>query len=480
MKQSMRFTLRRLPSALVLAGVLGQACINPAHADEVGDLKALVQKLQERVDQLEQRNTQSATVATPAPATAGTTASAAPAPAASATPDTATGFKWNFYGRADVGYTHSKALASTGNVVTTDRFGQGEMASRLGLNGAWQFDPDFKAIFAVETGINLNSGSAGGGTQNDTANSSVLFNRGATAGFASSKYGSIEGGTMYMSPFWVTLGADQASANNYGYSDFSGLVSVVRPEALARYLKDPSNANGTSSTTGGESGTALFYANSVRYRTPDFHGVTGELAYSNGQQATTATTPQKNDGRTLAGNVLYKHGNLFAGYAHMTYLQDADIASAGSSSIWQTRHHLTDTLGLRYKWGDFTLGGALVQYRVTDAGGYRARAAALSSAYDIGRNRIELSVGRVTYENASAAGAYGTNAGDGKGDPASTSVGLGYLYNFNKNLSLYTYYNKVFNNDHANLGVMENRSDSSSKYYGYSPSEISVGAFYTF
>lgn len=445
--------------AASLTVALGYVSPN-AQADELGDMKEALAQLQQRVSQMEGQAAQAAVpVALGAPLAA------------------ATGFNWKMYGRGDIGYTLSKGKDATGNEFTTRRLNQGEMASRLGFSGSWVFSEEYRAMFGVETGLNLYNGNAGGGTQNNTT-SSVLFNRGATLGFASNHWGSIEGGTMYMAPFWVSLGADQASAHNYGANDFSALFSLTRPESLGRYLKDPvtGNVSKTTSLTGNNSGTALFYGNALRYRSPTYNNVSAEVSYSAGQQAS-GVNALKDDGLTWAGNVLYKTDNVFLGYAHMDYQQSNDIHTVGNSSFIE-RHQVTDIIGARYKWQDFTIGSSYTSYRVSNAGGYNAKAFGLSGAYDIGKHRIETSLAQVNYNGANASGAYGVNGGDGIGDPKSTAYSLGYLYNFQPTLSFYTYATRVKNNAHAKLGVLQFRGDNS--FYGYSPVELTAGMFIVF
>lgn len=441
------------------------------HADELSDMKAMLAQLQERVAQMEARAAQ------PAPEPAAATTAMAPATAAAAPAKSNTGFNWKLYGRGDIGYTVSRGKDVSGRQLTNHRLNQGEMASRLGLTGSWVFSDEYKAIFGVETGLNLFNGNAGGGTQNNTS-SSVLFNRGSTVGFASTTWGSIEGGTMYMAPFWVSLGADLASAHNYGANDFSALFSLTRPESLGRYLKDPvtGNASKTTSLAGNNSGTALFYGNALRYRSPTYNNFSAEVSYSAGQQASSATALE-DDGRSWAANVLYKKDNLFLGYAHMDYQQSNDISTAASSNFVK-RNQVTDIVGARYKWNDFTLGGSYTSYRVSNAGGYGADAFGVSGAYDLGKHRIEGSLAQISYDGANSRGAFGANTGDGVGKPKSTAYSLGYLYNFQPTLSFYAYATRIKNNEHAKLGVLQFRGDNN--YFGYSPVELTAGMFLVF
>lgn len=468
----MQTTIRKTTMAHAITALFFAAPFVSANvrADELSDMKAMLAQLQERVTQMEARAAQ------PAPATATMApATAAAAPAAPAKSNTS--FNWKLYGRGDIGYTVSRGKDASGRQLTNHRLNQGEMASRLGLTGSWVFSDEYKAIFGVETGLNLFNGNAGGGTQNNTS-SSVLFNRGSTVGFASTTWGSIEGGTMYMAPFWVSLGADLASAHNYGANDFSALFSLTRPESLGRYLKDPvtGNASKTTSLAGNNSGTALFYGNALRYRSPTYNNFSAEVSYSAGQQASSATALE-DDGRSWAANVLYKKDNLFLGYAHMDYQQSNDISTAASSNFVK-RNQVTDIVGARYKWNDFTLGGSYTSYRVSNAGGYGADAFGVSGAYDLGKHRIEGSLAQISYDGANSRGAFGANTGDGVGKPKSTAYSLGYLYNFQPTLSFYAYATRIKNNEHAKLGVLQFRGDNN--YFGYSPVELTAGMFLVF
>ncbi len=475
--------------ALAMAGVVASASWPiVARADELADLKAMLKQMQERIEKLEANQKMQAQQTPPAPAP---TATPAPAPQQAVfVPTTVQAapsrLEYKLYGRADIGYTNSNGSTATGASVSTSRFNQGQMASRLGLTGSWTFDADTRAIFGVETGVNLFNGAAGGTIQEAPqagAAGVVLFSRGATAGVATSQYGSIEAGTMYMAPFWVALGADQISAHNYGAGDLSGLWSAQRPEALGKYLKAPPKAaSGTAAgtITGASSGTASFFGNALRYRTPKLgEGFTAELSFSNGQQ-TLGSNDLQNDGMAWAGNVMYVNGPLWAGYAHMDYTQVADI-SATVTALWMTRHQVTDIVGARYKFGDLTVGGSYTVFNVDNAGGYKGSAYGLSTGYDIGKHTIEFSLGRNEYSGATGAslGSYGANGVAGQtGDPASTSYGLGYLYNLQKNLSLYLYHMRVENNANANLGVTQFRSDNLG--LGNTATETTMGMFFVF
>jgi predicted porin len=479
---------RFLMAGSVLAGAL---LINiPAQADELSDLKAQLNKALDRIDQLEAKSAaQPAPVAAPAPAPTGLSlGNVITSPS---------GFQWNLYGRGDIGFVQDigSDTPQQHKSVVTNHFNAGEMTSRLGLTGSWApYNQDeYKAIFAVETGVNLFNGVVGGSLGNVPAGSygggSTLLNRGATVGISSKTYGSLEGGNMYMAPFWVILGADLASAHDYGANDFSALYTVTKFDALGKYLKNPpsTNSSSTSALTGAYSGTGGFYGNAVRYRTPNYEGFTGEFSFSMGQQpgfnglATGQANQLGNDGRTYAGNILYNNGPLFIGYAHQNTFQDADISlSSATNSAWSSRNQNTDILGARYKWRDLEVGGSYTRFSVSNAGGYLAQAYGVSASYDIGKHRIESSLAKITYGGANGTGSFGANTGDGKGKPEAAAFALGYLYNIAPNWSAYTYYEHIFNNSHSGLDTPDFRGNVSSSTYGFNPTEWTVGMFYVF
>lgn len=479
-----------LMACTILSGAM--AISLPAQADELSDLKAQLNKALERIDQLEAK-----TAAQPAPA------AAAPAPAPASTSLTAgnvitspSGFQWNLYGRGDVGFVQDiGSNTASHKSVVSNHMNAGEMTSRLGLTGSWApYNQDeYKAIFAIETGVNLFNGVVGGSLSNVQAGTygggSTLLNRGATAGISSKTFGSLEGGNMYMAPFWVILGADLASAHDYGANDFSALYTVTKFDALGRYLKNPANtgSSGTTTLTGAYSGTGGFYGNAIRYRTPNIEGFTGEFSFSMGQQptfnalSTGAADQLGNDGRTYAGNILYNNGPLFVGYAHQETFQVADISlSSATNAAWSSRDQSTDILGARYKWRDLEFGGSYTRFSVSNAGGYLAQAYGVSASYDIGKHRIESSLGKITYGGANATGAYGANTGDKVGKPEAVAFAVGYLYNIAPNWSAYTYYERIFNNSHSGLDTPDFRGNVSSTTYGFSPTEWTVGMFYVF
>ncbi|MCX8507011.1 MAG: porin [Alphaproteobacteria bacterium] len=470
--------------------------------------------------------------------------------------DPAPGLTTTIYGRLDAAVTSSggaRALNADGSKSTynTTRLSQGQGVNRLGLRGAYQFeDPTLKVVFGVEMGTSLLNGNAGGVTANSTQNcaalspantskdfnaqkpdvtatttlstsggettatttvgrfvsvpcntSNVLFNRGYTVGLASTTFGSLEFGNMYMAPFWVILASDK-SLYNLGLSDTSALFASVQPGALGRYLSDPvasvSNKSGTNTAVGAgaaNTGTAGFYANSLRIRTPALYGVTTEVSYSIGQNASGINNLYK-DGQTIAANIMYNDGPLFVGVAHMTYAQVNDIASPTSRfSDWRTRYQNTEVLGARYKIADLTVGAAFTLLRVTSAGDYTAMGYGVSSAYDLtAEHRVEASFGITSASNTASKGAYGANLGrtttvtneDGStttksaGDPQTISYGVTYLYSIAANTKAYLGYIANSNNSNADLGVGPFRSDTAKGAWGSSPYSVAAGMFLAF
>lgn len=450
-----------------------------------------------------------------------------------------------FYGRFDAGVAVSGGARDlnkngTQSTYSTVRFSHGQMTPRLGVRGSYQFEnPTLKATFGLELGANVFNGNAGGAAQDTTQNcaapapsqlvtvtnndatattaatktkfisipcntSNVLFNRGYTLGLASTDLGSIEFGMMYAAPFWVWLLADETGFK-YGLSSTSALSSATQADAMGRYLSGPvaaaTNVSATNTAVGSSvanTGAGYYYANSVRLRSPNFYGVTGEVFYSLGQNASGTNNLYK-DGQAISGNILYKDGNLSAGVGHMTYAQVNDVSSVvGGSKFadWRTRYQNSQIASLRYKLDDLTVGGTFTFLSVTSAGGYQAMGFGLFSSYDLPdiNSRVEATFGwnsvsgvctgkkdsKGKYVATTSFGTANTCNPDKGGDPQTIAYGVTYFYSVGPTAKAYTGFIAHSNNDAANLGVGPFRGDTSAKAFGSKPYAVNTGMFFVF
>ena len=327
-----------------------------------------------------------------------------------------------------------------------------------------------KFVYSAESGLNLGglNGTAGRPTQNSeqycyqSANlsaaqpnnatatgtlapicnsSNAIFNRGWTAGLASTNYGSLEFGLIFMANYWVLIDADRSGAN-FSLSNTDALAVVGTNGALGRYLGSPltaqQNVSASNTVIGGSaanSGIGGWYANSFRYRSPVIGGFKGELSFSIGHNAA-GSTPLSNDGRAVAGNIEYNDGGFMIGVGYMNYNQVNDtavakngiasgtLAGGGSATYgcvsapqnaaaktgycanWVTRSQNTAIIATRYDFSGISIGAFFDHYSVTNAGGYSAMAFGGDVLYDYPeiKSRFEVTAGMTTAFNSSKLG----------------------------------------------------------------------------
>ena len=176
----------------------------------------------------------------------------------------------------------------------------GVNGSRWGLRGAEDLGGGMKAIFQLESGYNLDTGSS--------AQGGLLFGRQAFAGLQSG-FGTVTLGRQYTAYFALQT----ATNHNYDAATFNASIPV-----FGNGLKDYTPR----------------VDNSIAYASPTFGGFSGAVVYGFGENknAPATTTP------VFAGNlngdatdnvslhIKYANGPIFAGYAY----QQEKLARVGT------------------------------------------------------------------------------------------------------------------------------------------------------
>ncbi|WP_321814048.1 MULTISPECIES: porin [unclassified Paraburkholderia] len=302
------------------------------------------------------------------------------------------------------------AMAASGNL----------QASRFGFRGSEDLGGGYRANFQLETGFNTYTG-VGGGT--------TLFNRGASVGLSSTKYGSVDAGLMYLPIYWVFLASDVAT---YGLSNPAAIMSLEH------------------TTTLGKSGTGGFYPNAVRYRTPNFNGLSGEIGYSFGAQNASGQTA---DGRNIGMNVMYQRFGMMLGYGVNRYQYYANTTTLTPSS------QLTQVFAATYAYSGNFIGANYIYSKRTDAANWFASAFLVNAKIPAGPGDIELGVAR-RIENANA---------------RAMAYNAGYVYFLSKRTQLYGYASMITNNSHSNQGFALLNSAYSTVTPGFDPWAVTVG-----
>ncbi|MFZ6733921.1 porin [Undibacterium sp. Ji42W] len=168
------------------------------------------------------------------------------------------------YGIVDMGIALERGSSAGSVSKLTSGIGSG---SRLGFKGTEDLGGGLSAFFLLESGINVDTGSSGQG--------GLMFGRQAYVG-VKGDFGTLTAGRQY-TPEYLTL----AFADPFG-TGFAGDAANIMPNS------------GTGSSR---------MDNTLKYVTPSFDGLTGELAYGFGE-----TAGDNSASRQLGAAIAYTSG----------------------------------------------------------------------------------------------------------------------------------------------------------------------------
>ena len=217
--------------------------------------------------------------------------------------------------------------------------------SRWGLKGAEDLGGGLKAIFTLESGVNLNNGAFGQG--------STPFGRQAFVGLSSTQFGTLTLGRQYDEV--VTFVQPVTST---GYLGGSNLIS---------HPGDLDNLNNTLRTN-----------NTIKYATPSFNGLTAGVEVSLGGQAGNVSASSG-----YSAGLAYANGPITLG-AGYNYFKNP-TGTAGSTGLF------TDNVS-----GTSSLSGVLNSNYQT-ASSYQVAAA--GGTYSIGPATIGVSYSNTRYQS---------------------------------------------------------------------------------
>lgn len=217
----------------------------------------------------------------------------------------------------------------------------GATPSRIGFKGAEDLGSGLKAIFSLETGINLDDGS--------TAQGGLLFGRQAYVGL-SGNFGSITAGRQYTPFFMTNLLYTMGGGMGWGNA--------------ANYFLEPPAARAN---------------NSVQYASPSMGGVVVKAMYGLGENPAPG---QGKVGDTIGGSAQYDSGKLSA---NLSFLNRT--TTTANSDKWSA-------LGVSY---DFTAvkTGFVYQVRRDDANLVRNDYFDLSATIPVTGGSLLLDIGSI-------------------------------------------------------------------------------------
>jgi predicted porin len=269
---------------------------------------------------------------------------------------------------------------------TLTRVGSGgQSGSRFGLRGTEDLGGGLRALFTIESGINLDDGTNG---QN------AFWGRQAFLGLAT-PYGVVTLGRQYGSIY--TLSSD--------FSVFSNSTTGPSTNTIGGFGGYEPVRGGTTNTSTGNGGPSRIN-NSIKYETPSFSGFKAGTVVGLGE-----VSGNTGDTRTVDVYARYTSGPLDA------------MVSLVDDRILNTLDVRTTSAAAAYAFGDWRAMGGIIS--VND----RTAANADGQGWWVGGDyRFGLSLVRAQYlENKQ-------KNGDGK----TKALGVGYQYDLSKRTNLYT------------------------------------------
>lgn len=313
---------------------------------------------------------------------------------------------------AGVGWVDTGRAGDSSSIVVNSGY---LSTSRFGLRGTEDIGSGLKAVFNLEAGIDVDTGSS----ESDTG--STFFARRSVVGLAG-KFGQ------------VVLGRDYTPG-------FLSAKSVDVPGLYANWL--------TFVTQGGMSART---SNGIHY-TGRFAGLTVRAVYAEGE----SPMPESSAGDVWGLSAVYARGPLtLQGYYQ-------EVNSAAGIAVKQSG------LGAGYDFGAFRL---LINLGVSDAetgatvrtNTDRLQGLAIGGTIRLGAGQIVTQVVRLDGNSTTYAR-----------DPKATVFGIGYVHPLSKRTHVYLAYGAAHNNDTANFGVRASDTTIPAGEMGADPKGFAVG-----
>ncbi|WFR80665.1 porin [Janthinobacterium rivuli] len=313
------------------------------------------------------------------------------------------------YGTVDAGFVSERG----GKAGTVNKIDSGiASASRIGFKGTEDLGSGLSALFVLESGFKVDSGSQEG---------DALFGRQAYVGLSSKTAGTVTLGRQY-TPWYNTLSkvADPFAAG------YSGSAKNLFPAATTRT------------------------SNTVLYTSPNFGGFDADVAYSAGNNGQESLVSSK-IGRQMGASAGYTNGPLNARVAYNATSNEA--TAQGSARNWLVAANYDFTVVKAYaaygvnKGANSSLrnNGNVDFYNTASRGGFSddSTTALIGATVPVGpAGTVMASVIHVNDKS-------GINAD-------ANQFALGYSYALSKRTSTYASYAKISNKNNAGYTVGNN------------------------
>lgn len=326
------------------------------------------------------------------------------------------------WGRMDLGYQHIDMGGATRSGIDNGAYG----TSRFGIRGVEDLGGGLSARFALEASIAADNGEVGGGGK--------FFNRGSTVGLASTTWGSVDLGRQYVPMFWPFLWADDSS--RWRLSPYSAVQSVQRG-SFARISSAASPVQTTGSLDSSSNGiyavgiTSAFEDNLIVYKTPNFDGLSGSLAYGLGSENANDSVNVK-DKKVQGANLELKKNWGYVGLGWN---------AKHGSVVSGTTQKLTETMvsGMYKFSGNLNFWGNYHTWKLDSAQDIQGKDQMVGVSYWMPSSMVWLNYANKRVDNCSDCGTKG--------------FGVGYHYFLSKRTEVYAQYGKTSNQRQAAAGL---------------------------
>lgn len=229
------------------------------------------------------------------------------------------------YGRAALAFDSYEAKGATAGSAfdLKRRYRVVDNASRLGVRGVEDLGGGLRAIFVIESGVNMDTGTTNGQSGAANASSAILASRDSFVGLEGTSWGRLTFGRQ--SVYWNTNQMVGHAAFGHITSDppwQSGISGRANPRPVARQ------------------------SNVLQYQTPVFGGVYGRFSYS--PQSEAAQGGANVDSRVLGASVI---GNWGPVGANFDWANNKDATGSPSAAVRGDTTHLKAAVGYRYMPG---------------------------------------------------------------------------------------------------------------------------------
>ncbi len=276
---------------------------------------------------------------------------------------------------------------------------QQSTTSRLGFRGNEDLGGGLSAQFQIEHRFNPDTGAQ---------NQAPFWNGRSYVQLTSAAAGSVYLGREYTPAFWVELKSDPFGNDGVGQTAVTMMwAGYMTPDAASTVTSNPQ-----ASWPGGGSARS---SNTVGYKTPNFGGLTANVAVSLAE-----TTGQ---GRNLGFNGEYAAGPIYAG---LGYEKITDGAADGRSVVNLAFHYDLGFVKPIFYYAKSKMGRVGNVAPAGNAAPFSNKVYSLAATAPLGNGMLKFGYTRVSFDSGLALA-----------EDKLSKLGLGYNYNLSKRTNLY-------------------------------------------